>query len=117
MTTHRELDEKDLIKKWSKTGLLETATNKGLLARCFEIATEYIFSHEEELSEIITVILPIIVRLLVKHEGNLSNEQLEKYVYELIPDIKEAYDNTMPVNGDYELFFCEGFADTYKKTP
>ena len=117
MTTPRQLDEKDLIKKWSITGLLDTATNKGLIARCFEIATEYIFSHEQEFSEILTVILPIIVRLLITHDGNLSNEQLEKYVHELIPDIKEAYDNTMPVNGGYEQLFCESFADTYKKTP
>lgn len=128
MRTPIPLDnEKELIEYWSKSGLLNTATNQGLIARCFEIATEYIFNHEKEFSEILTIILPIILRLLIQHNGNVSNEQLEKYVHELIPEIKKEYANFEPIRDEMiqkgyigleaEAEFCDTFANTYKKTP
>lgn len=116
MRTPIPLDnENKLIEYWSKTGLLEAANNAGFLARCFEVATAYILAHEEELSTILTIILPLICRLLSQHDG-ASNEHIEKYIHKLIPDIKEEFDKFPKSYGvDNEAEFCIYFDDIYEK--
>lgn len=111
---------KSVLEKWDSIGLLDrlSGDNKILAANCFELSLNYILGSDNneqdsmETAELVTTILPIIHRIIVKVKININDLMLIiETTKKNIPNLIDSLNNNTNEKIDYEGEYCKNLAD------
>ena len=109
-----------ILEKWNSIGLLDRLSddNKILAANCFELSLNYILGSDNnkldsmKTTELVTVIFPIIHRIIVKVKIDINDLMLIiETTKKNIPNLIDSLNNDIDGNIDYEGEYCKNLAD------